>query len=397
MSVIFKTLKKLQQQHSDPKGRGPKKARLGKPSTFGWLLHTPLVMGIFLGAIFIAGFVLLYGLDRISGPYREPRGPALTAMVEKRLVEPSKVSSGKVQANELQSSFATEASAKVLPPAPSEENYERGTLLPSNSELLGRNPSNRDHKHSDTIRHAYLKSSEKLDSLYSESVDAPSRPIINDPSITVRMDRKDAALDEKIKELNGVSYSPALTSNDPEHRNTSIMIPAVSGIKHDLSQDNHQLLKEDDGLSKRAVVTAIQAPDPKQKQHLANLEKLRRAAKKRANIAKLVTRLEGAVLRMDAPEVKKLMRRLSAAKGEDNLYVLNLKAFWYLKQKRYFKAEALLKKILKIDQDHLEAGLNMAVVEVKTQRSDTALKRLKRLKALYPENPVLVEMIQKLS
>jgi predicted Zn-dependent protease len=210
------------------------------------------------------------------------------------------------------------------------------------------------------------------------------------------MDGKDAAADEKIKELNGFSYSPAL-SNNSEHRNTSILIPAVSGIKHDLSQDKHQLLKEDDGLSKRAVLTAIQAPDPKRKQHLANLEKLRRAAKKRANIAKLVTRLEGAILRMDAPEVKRLIRRLSAAKGEDNLYVLNLKAFWYLKQKRYVEAETLLKKILKLDQDHLEAGLNMAIVEVKTQRSDAALKRLKRLKALYPENPVLVEMIQKLS
>jgi len=397
MSVIFKTLKKLQQQHTDPKGRSLRKARLGKPGAFGRLLHTPLAMGMFLGAIFLAGFLLLYGLDRISDPYREPRGSTLKAVDEKQLIEPSKFSNNQIQTDDLQSSSTTEVTVKALPPAPKKENYERGTILPSKSELLGQNPSNSNPEHSDIIYHASLKGSEKLDSSFSESIHTLPGPIIDDSSITAKVEGTNAKVDQTIKALNGVSYSPALASNDSDPRNTSIPMLVMSDFRHDLFQDNHSLLKEDNKTLKTASITTIQAPDPKQKQHLANLEKFHRAAKKRADIAKLVTQLEGAIGRMDAPEVKQLMYRLSTAKGEDNLYVLNLKAFWYLKQKRYFEAEALLKKILKLDQDHLEAGLNMAVVEVKTQRSDAALKRLKRLKELYPENPVLTEMIQKLS
>jgi tetratricopeptide (TPR) repeat protein len=300
-------------------------------------------------------------------------------MVEKKIVEPFEVSSSKNQTEELQSSFPTLA------------------LKP---ERLGQNPSNNHPEHADVSDHAALKGLEESGRSFSETTNALLKPIINDPSIAGHMNQMkgtDTGVDGATKGLSGASYSPASISNVSKPRNGSIPTSVAPGFKHDLSQASHTLIKEDNKTLKRAAVTTIQAPDPKQKKHLASLEKFHRAAKERASIAKLVTQLEGAILRMDVPEVKKLIHRLSMVKGKDNLYVLNLKAFWYLKQKHYLDAEIVLQKILKLDQNHLEAGLNMAVVEVKTQRSDAALKRLKRLKMLYPKNRVLVEMIQKLS
>lgn len=316
MSVIFKTLKKLQQQ-TDLQGHGAKGAHLRKTDLLHRLLTPPFSMGLFFGVIILAGFLLLYGLGRISDAHRESQGSTPRFMVAKGAVDPVKSSDHSVLKKEIHSSSTPSVKAKVLPPLFEKQDVDGGTLPPLKSEPFYQRPSG----------------------------DNP----------------------------NGADLKDNLSRNDP------------------------LLLGQNKGFLKTASLKTEQTSDPKQQRHLANLEKFRQTAKKRADIAKLVAQIEAAILSMDAPAVKKLMPRLSAVKGQDNLYVLNLKAFWYLKQKRYVAAEILLKNILKQDQDHLEAGVNMAVVEAKTQRKEAALKRLRRLKALYPENQVLIEMIRKLS
>ena len=331
MSVIFKTLKKLQQQ-TDPQGRGADGARLRKTGLLHRFLNTPFFIGLFLGVIIIAGFLRLYGLGGISNTHRGPRGSTPKFMAAKETLEPVKSSDHPA----LKISSTISAGAKVLPP------------------------------------------------LFEQSFSGSSTP--------TPMEKSNIMVAKTDKAQNEISFPTVLEPNDPP-----IPTQAASTFKDDLSKDDPLLLGQDKGLFKTVSVKTGQTSDSQQQRRLANLEKFRRTAKKRADIAKLVTQIEAAVLSMDAPEVKKLMQKLSLVKGRDNLYVLNLKAFWYLKQKRYLEAEALLKEILKRDQDHLEAGVNMAVVEAETQRKEAALKRLRRLKALYPENQVLIEMIRKLS
>jgi len=48
-------------------------------------------------------------------------------------------------------------------------------------------------------------------------------------------------------------------------------------------------------------------------------------------------------------------------KGEDNSYVLKLKAFWRLKQNDYESAALFLNEVLGKNENDLEAGINMAI------------------------------------
>ena len=381
MSVIFKTLKKLQQQ-TDFKGHGANSARLRKTGLLDRFLNTPLSMGLFLGVVLLTGFLLLYGLGRISNGHREVRGSTPEFRVVKGPIEPVKSSDHPALKKETLLSSTPSVRAEVLPPLFEKQGVDDGASPPLKSEGFYQRPSFDTPKGVDLCEQASFKSTPS----FSGPVKALSGPNLKAPSTLT-------PLGETNKVQNEISFPSVFKPNDPP-----IPTQATSTFIDNLSKDDPLWLGQDHKLLKIASVKTGQTLDPPQQQrHLANLEKFRRTAQKRADIAKLVTQIDDAILSMDAPAVKKLMQKLALLKGRDNLYVLNLNAFWYLKQKQYLKAEALLKKILKRDQEHLEAGVNMAVVEAETQRKEAALKRLRRLKALYPENQVLIEMIRKLS
>jgi hypothetical protein len=387
MSVIFKTLKKLQQR-TDFKGHGAKDARLKKTGFLDRFLNTPLFMGLLLGGVVLAGFLLLYGLGKISNGHREARGSRPEFRVVKNASKPVKSPDHKALQEEISSSSTPSAGAKVLPSLFETQGIDGDASPPLKSEPFHQRPSGGRPMGADLSEPASFNSTPS----FSDPIKAMSAQSLSGSATTIPMEKTNVVVAKTNKAQNGNSFPSVFKPNDPP-----IPTQAASPFKANLSKDNPLLLSQDNRLLKIASVNPEQTSDPQQQRHLANLEKFRRTAKKRADIAKLVTQIEAAILSMDAPAVKKMMPRLSAAKGQDNLYVLNLKAFWYLKQKRYLAAETLLKKILKQNQDHLEAGVNMAVVEAKTQRKETALKRLRRLKALYPENQVLIEMIRKLS
>lgn len=369
MSVIFQTLRKLQQQETDPARTGSPKSRARKSGVLGQLLHTPLAMGIFLGGIFIAGFGLLYGLDRIVAPQREPMGSTYKASIEKRTSRPSFNPPQNQPESDIRMETPQFSAADVA--------VEMAPPVFNQSEDVQATP-------------------EPTPAVYCPSDSIPPKPATYAP----------AAAGES-----GVNCLVAQPGEPPNKFPASglpvsaVEMPApettASGLQGSSLESSSGNGLATAGATEARTVAKIaevvtQLPDSEQEQHLANLEKFRRAARKRAAVAQLVTRLEGAIERMDEPEVKKMLHRLSEAKGRDNLYVLNLKAFWYLKQNRYSETEALLMKILEVNPDHLQAGLNMAIVEVKTQRHGAALERLAQLRELYPENPVVTDMLRKL-
>jgi tetratricopeptide (TPR) repeat protein len=117
-------------------------------------------------------------------------------------------------------------------------------------------------------------------------------------------------------------------------------------------------------------------------------------AKKNAKIARLVGDIRLEMEHGSDGQIRKLFDELVALKGQDNSYVLKLKAVWHMHNKEFERAEDLLKIVLSKDEHDQEAGINMAIVEIKTQHIQKAYERLKNLREIYPENMRIAEIIQ---
>ncbi len=53
----------------------------------------------------------------------------------------------------------------------------------------------------------------------------------------------------------------------------------------------------------------------------------------------------------------------------------------------------LLNKVLQNDAEDLEAGINMAVTEMKTNQLEAAQQRLAKLREVYPDNTLIPELL----
>jgi len=100
---------------------------------------------------------------------------------------------------------------------------------------------------------------------------------------------------------------------------------------------------------------------------------------------------------MNYRQTEDLLEQLAALKGSDNGYVLKLKAYWLMQQDNYQPAMTLLKKVLKRNENDLEAGINMAILEIKTNRIQQANKRLAGLQETYPEDVRIAEILNQLN
>lgn len=78
------------------------------------------------------------------------------------------------------------------------------------------------------------------------------------------------------------------------------------------------------------------------------------------------------------------LKALELTKRPNDPYLLNMRAYWHMTQREYPEAEIYLKRVLLQNADDLEAGLNMAIVEANTHRTDDAQQRLQLLSQRYP-------------
>jgi len=125
-------------------------------------------------------------------------------------------------------------------------------------------------------------------------------------------------------------------------------------------------------------------------------KRLLHTMEKKAQVARLVKMIKRSMSTTETGATDDLLGQLSLLKGEDDLYVLKLKAYWHIRHHRYQAADLLLKKVLEQDENDLEAGINMAVVEFKTDRYADALKRLSNIEDRHPENPLVSDLRWKL-
>jgi len=122
-----------------------------------------------------------------------------------------------------------------------------------------------------------------------------------------------------------------------------------------------------------------------------------RTVDRSARVSLLVARLEQAMRAENRGEVKDLLEKLEKLKGEKSDYVMRVKAFWYLKEGRYDLARSLLHQLINKNENDLEAGINMAVLDIKTNHVEAARNRLRKLRESHEDNTTIPALLEKIS
>ena len=117
---------------------------------------------------------------------------------------------------------------------------------------------------------------------------------------------------------------------------------------------------------------------------------------RQADIARLVDQIQRQISLGNYQGADQLLSQLAEIKGPEDSYVLKLKAVSEMHLKAYASAATLLEKVLARDATDLDAGLNMAIIEVNTGRVTAARERLHKLLEVYPDEPRIESLVQRL-
>ncbi|MDY6792661.1 MAG: tetratricopeptide repeat protein [Thermodesulfobacteriota bacterium] len=141
---------------------------------------------------------------------------------------------------------------------------------------------------------------------------------------------------------------------------------------------------------------------PQRDEEKKHQEKIRRQRIHRTNlerslkISRLVDRIHKHIKAGNISLTEKYLTELETLKGKDSTYVLKMRAFWALNRQDYTSATGFLKTALDKNEKDVEAGINMAIVEIKTKQFLKAENRLKKLRKIYPENTAISELVETL-
>ena len=128
-----------------------------------------------------------------------------------------------------------------------------------------------------------------------------------------------------------------------------------------------------------------------------DMERIRRANMRRSlDISRLIADIQQSMGASDHRRTQRLLEELAGLKGHDDPFVMKLRSYWYTQQGNLNRAAALLQEVLQYKPNDLEAGLNMAIIEIKTGQIRRADERLSRLRELYPEDTRIPELMEKL-
>jgi len=136
--------------------------------------------------------------------------------------------------------------------------------------------------------------------------------------------------------------------------------------------------------------------DPKKHGDLESKSQNVAKARKPTKVMHLVSKIETAIAAKEMSRARVFIDKLAALKGEHDVYVLKLMAFWYMDQGDFDKAFNPLTEALDKYPDDLEAGINMAIVEMKEKRFGKAKERLVGLRDIYPVSTMVERLLQKL-
>ncbi len=417
MSVIFRTLKKLRGQSLEGK-EGDEKLKRGRNIySFRRIIFSPLGIISLAIFIFLSGMGTLYGVSCLKDYFE---WKSRESFLLRRDKTQAKETEKRVKIDRLTTEEAVYEEATVVPPPPKtipvEEARPGRLYLPSAKKK--KSPA----KEIKTVRYIPPRSEKKPERPGKKITSAepptespiptketpptgfkreerPSGPAISEPSARSK-------LLPKRPEISPVSpFDAPKVKSEPDQsaielppvapdiaKSDRVKVPAIELPSKALPKLE---LKE---ISIPSGISPLPEKPVKQKEtkiaeekriHLANIERS-------AKIASLVAKVQRSIRTWSSDQIRDLIDQLESLKGEDNSYILKLRAFWHLRQDDYKLAASFLKKVLSKNENDLEAGINMAILEIKTNSLIEAGKRLARLREIYPENTLIPELIQKL-
>ena len=201
---------------------------------------------------------------------------------------------------------------------------------------------------------------------------------------------------EKGLELNRIEYLPpqendknveVYTSKMPENIKISSLIDEKRSPKASATLEKNTAAKTTIENSDRTKTEGVLPVPEVEKIFLANAER-------NSKIARLVADIRWEMEHGSKEQIEKHFDELVTLKGQDNSFVLKLKSVWHIHNNEFERAEDLLKIVLSKNEHDQEAGINMAIIEIKTQQLQKAYERLKDLREIYPENIRIAEIIQ---
>ena len=116
----------------------------------------------------------------------------------------------------------------------------------------------------------------------------------------------------------------------------------------------------------------------------------------RAEIIRLVAKIKKSIRHGTAVNTENLLDQLAVLIGTDDRYVLKLRAYWSLQNNDNESAASYLTKVLEKNSEDLEAGINMAIIDINSHRPQMARIRLQELEKIYPDNLLIADLMQKL-
>lgn len=120
------------------------------------------------------------------------------------------------------------------------------------------------------------------------------------------------------------------------------------------------------------------------------------SVQKNIKIGNIIGKIKRNMKAHDARTTERLIDQLASLKGKNDQYVLKLRAFYLMNQGDFKSAVFLLNRVLQTDKDDREAGINMAILEMKNGQVNEAKSRLYRLREIHPHDTLIPDLINKI-
>ena len=382
MSIIFKTLEKIRLQSSNKTGEKEGADKYKNNYPLGKIIFSPFTMLVCALMIFILGVMAMYGVRYLKTYVKKKN----TLFVSRQMVNKDNRAekSGQEKKEKKEESLSGEKQGEIpLPP-----------------ENISGEPFN---KNSRNDRMEYAEPNQRKTASFS--LEKSKVPVYTEK---LRDDFYEKAENSvgSLEKRNGLHFSPARERlKDP----SPLKIPHISNrpvatlyLPGQSGKEPLLLPAAPHGQNKAAakIDTTKEIPEKSDTK-----SEIKITAEKKGNLSKadkklktdrLIRDIHQYIENFDNPGALQALDELTLLKGEENIYLKKLKAFYYIKNKEYKKAALFLNEVLSINEKDLEAGINMAVVEVGTNQRGAAIKRLKKLLENHPVDIRLPKLISQM-
>jgi tetratricopeptide (TPR) repeat protein len=403
MSVIFKTLKKLRGQSPEGKERDEKLKRGRNIYSFRKIAFSPTGILFIVLLVFFSGMATIYCVRYLKDYFEQKSRESFLRKEEKAQIVNSEI--GK-EGDELAKKKDIFEEVIAVPPPPKnipiEEASPEKLYLPSTSNKkfppqetrivrytppkFPNNTQGQEKKITSVEVSRQSPVSQKEISKPLTPTSATSLPPSSEMSQTSLSSilKMKAHPEQDTKELPDVGPDSVKRdrAKSPAIQPPSKVLPKVAVNKKPTTAGKRVLSERPERLKERK----------KEEDERIRLENVEKSAK----IASLVAKIRRSMDTRRSDQIEDLIDELALLKGKENGYVLKLRAFLYMRNDDYESAALLLNDVLRKNENDLEAGINMAIVEVKTSQIPEAIKRLAKLREIYPEDTLIPELIQKL-